>query len=82
MSMGIVAMMRVGVMALVGPLVTACANSDQATTSKSTVRSGAPWARDLNETPPRREPASQVVPRTKADLDAGAPQIWSRIGGK
>jgi hypothetical protein len=56
-----------GLMALFALIASACVSSDQ---SKSTVRSGAPWARDLNEPPPSREPTSDSASKLKADLNA------------
>jgi hypothetical protein len=67
MSMRIQTVTRSGLLTLFGLLVSACESSDHA---RPTLRSGASWARDLNEPPPRREPANQAVPRIKADLDA------------
>jgi hypothetical protein len=68
MNGGIEAMTWAGLMTLVF-LVSACVSSDP-TTSRSTVRSGALWAQDLNAPPPSREPASDSASRLKADLNA------------
>ena len=68
MNMGIQAMTWAGSMTLVGFLVSACASSDRATSS-STTRSGAPWAQNLNEPPPTREPAA-VAPGVREELKA------------
>jgi hypothetical protein len=69
MKMGIIqAVTWAGVMALCGALVSACSSWDQAT-SRSTAPSGAPWARDLNEPPPRREPANAAASRIQEDLN-------------
>lgn len=65
--MGTQAMKWAVLLALVGAVVSACVSSEQAT-SRSTVRSGAPWARDLNEPPPSREPVNAA--QIKADLNA------------
>jgi hypothetical protein len=67
MNWGISVVKWAGPLVLVGPLVSACVNSDQ-TASRSTIRSGAPWARDLNEPPPSREPVDAAA--LKADLNA------------
>jgi hypothetical protein len=56
-TMDIQAMTWVGMAILVGLLLSGCANSDHAT-SNSTPRSAAPWAQNLSEPPPSREPAS------------------------
>lgn len=66
--MGIQAMTRALLVGLPG-LLSACVSSDQVT-SGSAVRSGAPWARDLNEPPPGRQPAETAIPGIKADLNA------------
>ncbi len=58
-----------GVHALVGLFLSACANSDQAGSS-STARSAAPWAQNLNEPPPSREPASKAAAHLRAELNA------------
>lgn len=61
-----------GSLTLVGVLVSACVNSDHARpTVRTGAPSGAPWARDLNEPPPNREPANKAeVPEIKADMNA------------
>jgi hypothetical protein len=66
MTMRIQVMTWASSLTFVGFLVSACANP----TSPSAIRSGAPWARDLNEPPPNRQPASEEVSRIKADLNA------------
>ena len=67
--MGIQVMTWAGPLTLVGLLVSACVSSDQAP-SKSTARSGASWAQDLNEPPPSREPVNGAASRINADLNA------------
>jgi hypothetical protein len=66
MNMGIQVMTWAGSMAFVGLLVSACASSDRAT-SRSTA---APWAQNLNEPPPSREPTSDTAARLRLELDA------------
>lgn len=72
MRMRIRLMRWAGSLTLVGVLVSACVNSDQARpAARSGASSGAPWARDLNEPPPNREPANgAAVAGIKADLNA------------
>ena len=60
---------RTGMSLVVVSLVSACSSSEHAA-PKSVARSGAPWARDLNEPPSNREPASAATAQTKADLNA------------
>ena len=67
MSMRIQTVTRSGLLTLFGLLVSACESSDHA---RPTLLSGASWARDLNEPPPNREPASAATAQTKADLNA------------
>jgi hypothetical protein len=64
-GLSISGVMRAGAIALVGLLVAACTNSDQATTSSATARPSPPWVTNLNEPPPKREPAdaAQSHPR-------------------
>jgi hypothetical protein len=57
---------RAGLLTLFGLLVSACVGSDH---KEPTIQSGAPWVRNLNEPPPRREPANEV-PRIEADVNA------------
>jgi len=58
---------RVGLLTLFGLLVSACESPNQ---TRPTIRPSAPWARDLNEPPPRRELANEAVQGIKADLNA------------
>jgi hypothetical protein len=58
-----------GSLTLVDLLISACANS-RGPVSPSAIRSGAPWARDLSEPPPNREPINEAVPQTKAALNS------------
>jgi hypothetical protein len=67
MNEGIEVAIWPGLLVLVGLLVSGCVSSDPAA-SNSTTRSGAPWARDLNEPPPTREPVNAA--QLKADLNA------------
>ena len=46
-------------------LVSACASSDPTTS-----RPAAPWAQNLNEPPPSRQPASNSAAQLKSDLNA------------
>jgi hypothetical protein len=66
-GMSIQVMTWAALLTLVGLFVSACASSGHHT-SPSATRSGAPWAQDLNEPPPRREPANAA--QIKADLTA------------
>lgn len=50
-------------------LLSACASTDQVTSGLAG-RSGAPWARDLNEPPSGRQPAETAISDIKADLNA------------
>src|SRR4051812_47087351 len=52
-----------GLLTVFGLLGSACQSSDQA---RSTPQLGPSWTRNLNETPPRREPAGQAGPQTKS----------------
>jgi hypothetical protein len=56
----------VGLLTFLGLVISACANR----TPSSAIRTGAPWAQDLNAPPPGREPVNGEVPRIKADLNA------------
>ena len=69
MNIGIQAVTWSGSMTLVGLLVSACVSSDRATSS-ATARSGAPWAQNLSEAPPSREPVSDTAARLGAELTA------------
>jgi hypothetical protein len=69
MGMRIRILISAGSLTLVGLLISACANSG-GPVSPSAIRSGAPWARDLSEPPPSREPINEAVPQTKAALNA------------
>ncbi|MEZ0044109.1 hypothetical protein [Bradyrhizobium sp. USDA 327] len=56
-----------GSLTVLGLLISACASHQSSSASPS----GAPWARDLNERPPSREPADRgIVPEVKSDLKA------------
>jgi hypothetical protein len=59
MDMGIQVFSRAGLLTLIGLVASACANSGPTT---STNRSGAQWARDLNEPPP---PARALADRAQ-----------------
>ena len=68
MDMSSQAVIPAVVLTLISLLASACVSSDQVM-SRATVRSGAPWAQDLNEPPPSREPANEAVERLRADLN-------------
>jgi len=60
-----------GLIVLTGSLVSACASSDQSASPPS----GASWARNLNESPPRRESADVAVAPVKSDLNTARERI-------
>jgi hypothetical protein len=62
-------LIRAGPVALVSSLVAACASSEH-TTSSSAARTAQPWAQNLNEPPPSREPASSTAAAVQGDLNA------------
>ena len=68
MDMNSQAVMPAVVLTLISLLASACVSSDQVM-SRETIRSGAPWAQDLNAPPPSREPANEAVERLRADLN-------------
>jgi len=63
-------LIRAGSVALVGSLLAACASSEHTTSSSAAQAAPQPWAQNLGEPPPSREPASRTAAAVQADLNA------------